>query len=312
MKLFTEEEFDQAKCADLLLCACTICGKQMFKTKRVVYTNKWHGKDGVYSCSGKCATALRLRSKNLQPKLEVRCEQCGILVSKTLSDIKRSKRHFCSKSCAAKYNMPLRPPPSSESNQQRSHTIKRLMAETPERFEGSRRRIQATSQYLKNPSMCPICNNNISYERRNNKTCSKTCRSLLMSKIRIQYLKSPNRKIRGHGVRSYMEITFEEWLQQHGMQKGRKGYLTEVQFHNPKTGKTGFCDFVFPKLRLIVELDGTHHLKRQHLDSLRDEHLVRRGWRVYRISIREYIQKTKVEEVSNLLRLVGETRVELV
>ena len=49
-------------------------------------------------CSNKCSVSSRKTSKSLS------CEQCGNIFEKTLSQIKKTKRHFCSQSCAAKYN----------------------------------------------------------------------------------------------------------------------------------------------------------------------------------------------------------------
>lgn len=98
-----------------------------------------------------------------------------------------------------------------------------------------------------------------------------------------------------------MEETFEKWLKQVGLNKSIKGYLTEVHFYNKITKRHGFCDFVFPKIRLIIELDGTHHLKRQAIDKIRDEHLQTRGWEVLRVTIKEYYNKSKLPLVHNKL-----------
>jgi very-short-patch-repair endonuclease len=85
-----------------------------------------------------------------------------------------------------------------------------------------------------------------------------------------------------------MERSLEEWLNKQGLHRGYNGYLTEVHFYNPNTKKNGFADFVLAKYKLIIELDGTHHIKRKKLDDVRDAYLKSRGWNVYRIPIAEY------------------------
>jgi very-short-patch-repair endonuclease len=43
------------------------------------------------------------------------------------------------------------------------------------------------------------------------------------------------------------------------------------------------ADFVCPQVRLVVEVDGEVHQRRERLDALRDEHLQRAGYRVLRL-----------------------------
>ncbi len=100
-----------------------------------------------------------------------------------------------------------------------------------------------------------------------------------------------------------MEKSFEMWIQKHGLSYGLHGYLTEVHIYNKHTKKYGFLDFVFPRKHLVIELDGKQHLDldRKRLDQIRDENLEARGWRVLRISHKEYIKKSRVDEISRLL-----------
>jgi very-short-patch-repair endonuclease len=44
------------------------------------------------------------------------------------------------------------------------------------------------------------------------------------------------------------------------------------------------ADFLAPSLRLIVEVDGAHHARRQGADQSRDRKLARLGYRVVRVS----------------------------
>lgn len=104
MKLFTEEEYTQAKYTDLLPGKCDVCGDQMFKPKRFFYRNDYNGFGGVCSCSKKCANILSLQSKYIHPKTEVECTHCKKKILKWHYEINKWKNIFCSNSCSALYN----------------------------------------------------------------------------------------------------------------------------------------------------------------------------------------------------------------
>ena len=97
--LYTEEEFKLAKSNDLLPCKCLYCNKTYNQTKHDLQTslNPNHHRIGNY-CSKKCQSLSQIT------KLNVLCANCGKEFGKTLSEIKKSKNHFCSQSCAAIYN----------------------------------------------------------------------------------------------------------------------------------------------------------------------------------------------------------------
>lgn len=99
-----------------------------------------------------------------------------------------------------------------------------------------------------------------------------------------------------------MEQSFREWLENLGIKHGVSGYLPEIQFYNPTTKKHGWADFVFPRLKLIIELDGSHHKNRRDLDHIRDVYLSNRGWSVLRIQHTEYRKKSRIGEVLVLLQ----------
>lgn len=100
-----------------------------------------------------------------------------------------------------------------------------------------------------------------------------------------------------------MERSFNDWLQSRGFQNNKNGFLEQVHFTYEYDGKTknGWMAFLFPTLKLIIELDGNHHLKRQHLDQIRDDHLRSRGYSIVRITHKEYVNKTRIDEVIDLL-----------
>ena len=97
--LFNEEQFKIAKTDDLLPYECYYCGNLYYRTKHSVQrVSKLAKYKSVKYCSKQCQTLSQIT------KLNVLCANCGKEFGKTLSEIKKSKNHFCSQSCAATYN----------------------------------------------------------------------------------------------------------------------------------------------------------------------------------------------------------------
>jgi len=98
--LYTQKEFKLAKTTDKLPCECYHCKAKFYSTKAKIClaiekTNKSHV---VKYCSKECKNNSQLT------KEKVNCKQCNIEFYKIPAEIKRRPNHFCSKSCAAKYN----------------------------------------------------------------------------------------------------------------------------------------------------------------------------------------------------------------
>ena len=97
--LYTEEEFKTTKDRSLLPLKCEHCGKTFHKMKNRIKV-ALSGKDEFKAqfCSNYC---------NGQNKITVQilsCEQCGKSFQRNQAEINKSKHHFCSQSCAAKYS----------------------------------------------------------------------------------------------------------------------------------------------------------------------------------------------------------------
>ena len=215
------------------------------------------------------------------------CSCCGIPKLITNKSYNTQQHHFCSKSCAAKFNNPLRYR-SDESKEKTSITLKNKV-----------RPINSVYYTL----ICQECSNSFISKNKFRKTCSTECKKRCISKKVSIWLSINRSHIRGSHVPSYMEHSFEQWLISHNLTYGLSGYLTEVYFYNPITKKNGWADFVFPRFHLIIELDGTHHLKRKELDQIRDEYLNSRSWNVIRITHKEYQNQTRIPEILQLLCL---------
>lgn len=97
--LYTQEEFKKAKTKDKLPCKCYACDDIFYKTKLSIQIilNPNSSSKGKY-CSHECY------SKNLITKEKLNCTNCNTEFEKLPNQIKKSKNHFCSKSCSATYN----------------------------------------------------------------------------------------------------------------------------------------------------------------------------------------------------------------
>lgn len=209
------------------------------------------------------------------------CKQCNTVFSVKL---KSDKKIFCTRSCAAVYN----------------NTGSKQSIETKEKISKSikaiRPRIIGRTKYM---NTCSQCNSIFKTHFKHTQTCSRMCYSLLMSKKKSLWLSTNRSHIKGPTKRSWMEESFVKWLKIN--YNGR--WYEQVYFWNEEQRKNGWADFVFPKLKLIIELDGSHHKKREHLDKIRDEYLTRvRGYEVIRITHKEYRSKKRIPEILARLR----------
>ena len=118
---------------------------------------------------------------------------------------------------------------------------------------------------------------------------------------RTEWLKNPlNRKNLGRHKRSWMELTFEEYLKYNNIQ----GWETEVHFWNENLRKNYFSDFIFEDKKLIIELDGTQHKKTIEQDTIRDLWFNSKGYTVTRIPVEEF--KKRHFSKQGFLDLLGE------
>ena len=99
IKLFTEEEFLNAKSDDFLPLQCKYCNKVFFALKKKI---KYNIKKGNIKNNRFCSDLCR----NLYTKktFEVVCLNCGKKFYKQATNYKKTHNHFCCQSCAAKYN----------------------------------------------------------------------------------------------------------------------------------------------------------------------------------------------------------------
>lgn len=147
---------------------------------------------------------------------------------------------------------------------------------------------------------CEVCATNF-YWKTKKKTCSKECQSKMHSVKMSERLRNPEyRKNYGRGKKSFLEKSFYDWLTSKNIVP-QIDFFDEHHIVNHLNGKNYWLDFYFPTLNLCIELDGTQHLKTVEKDQLRDDYMKSLDIRVVRVTAREYIKRTRQEEIEYLL-----------
>ncbi|MFA6903587.1 MAG: DUF559 domain-containing protein [Gallionellaceae bacterium] len=77
-------------------------------------------------------------------------------------------------------------------------------------------------------------------------------------------------------------------------QRIRNRQIGGVQFYRQKTLLSYIVDFYSPRVKLVIELDGSQHFEAEHQakDQNRDEQLMRTGLRVLRFDDRQVLTET--------------------
>jgi hypothetical protein len=98
IKVYTEEEYNQAKSHALLKLKCKICDKIFEREKRFIkHSITCHGGREMSCCSNECGHKSRITSKR------IKCFMCSNECVRVNSAIKKNEKTFCSHSCSATY-----------------------------------------------------------------------------------------------------------------------------------------------------------------------------------------------------------------
>lgn len=153
--------------------------------------------------------------------------------------------------------------------------------------------------------MCPTTFVINGTDKGSTRFCSPLCLSQYRSSKMSSWLSIPNnRKNYGRGKQSYMEASFSSWLTECGVI-----YESEKPLWNNTTHRNYFVDFFFPHLNLVIELDGSQHIKTADKDKLRDDFIKQEyGYTILRVSHKEYQSKTKYNLICSLLNINGTGR----
>lgn len=264
---------------DKVKCSCDHCGGEFERDKRHVVKFKDFDKDNLGTTKCYCSAACKAAANGSQT---IFCRCCG----------KRTPegRAFCSPECKEK----------TRKTRTLSEETKKKIAATLVRFNES---LPKRVPLLKKME-CVNCGKTFEHIHKI-KTCSEVCYKEHHSKRQSEALKNPERrKNLQRNRRSYMETSFSDFLDKHGIQRDE-----EFHIRNHELNKSYYADFYFKQFNLIIELDGTQHRYRQESDTVRDEYIQRvLGIKVVRISHYEYIKKLRMDEICELLGIKMEPR----
>jgi hypothetical protein len=97
---YSKSQFDQAKQNDPLPLQCYICKKIFSKTKKEIsqVIHKTNRSFVCKYCSRQCFY------KSMITKITLSCKHCGTKFQKTPNQFKKTKNHFCSRSCSTTFH----------------------------------------------------------------------------------------------------------------------------------------------------------------------------------------------------------------
>jgi len=96
--LYTQKEFNNSKANELLKLQCYHCKSSFLKEKKRIKSEMKLQKGECRYCSHDCYYQFKTKIQ------EVTCTNCSSTFEKQLNQIKRSKNHFCSRSCSTSFN----------------------------------------------------------------------------------------------------------------------------------------------------------------------------------------------------------------
>lgn len=231
------------------------------------------------------STKLKINLKTDYYNNPKKCKNCSNII-----DFEKRTNKFCNHACSASYNNKKRGPHSEET---KSKIIKAS---------------QGRKQKICKVSFCKICGSTIPNKRIN--SCSIECKNKLISeKIKIAFKEGRHKGnlYRSRNNPSYMESSFDDWLVSNDC---KYQWIKEHPFKRYDNlgnyEKCYFVDFFFPDLKLVIELDGSHHDTQLDYDIDRDNYIINNYnnvTKVVRITYNEYISLSRIEEIKLLLNI---------
>lgn len=278
---YTKEEYENAKSTDMLALECEHCGKLFYAEKKQIKFELKLNRGRLKFCSVECSDLSHRKSHQLH------CEECGkeIKVVDSVYKQSKTKRFFCSQSCAAKYNNRLREKPSDETKRKTSESLIKYYS----KFKKSkneeikvRRKYDTSSRFVKH--VCSICGKiyTLQDDGSTRKFCSKECSNeykrntkRYLSEETIAKLSAAGKhsaEIQGENRRSKNEKYFCE--------------LCEKHFKNVKHNEPIFngwdADVIIEDIKVAVLWNG-----KWHYQKIKEDHSVEQVQNRDKIKIKE-------------------------
>jgi hypothetical protein len=209
--------------------------------------------------------------------VQVNCNNCNIEFTKLFNQYKKSKNHFCSRSCNASFNNSIRIR-SEETNNK-------------------------TRLALQKSHKCVICKTIINGGRR--KTCSRQCmKQLNINNGKINGIKGGVASAASQQRRSKNEILFSELCIEYF---GEDDIQCNEQIFKDKNGNMWDCDIYIKSLKIAILWDGWYwhyslnvSKKQKTRDILKRKIILNNGSTYYTIIDKGKFNKEFVKEQFNL------------
>jgi len=237
-----------------------------------------------------------LSKYNKNPK---KCKLCDSILP-----FDKRENDFCNSSCSAKYNNLNRP---TEVYKSLSTILKSRQSSIVRYRNGIRYSSydEMVNGYYESPKICAVCNSVLEYDSRKRKTCSKECTVKYQSNYQKERLsKFPHKhpsvlcsKIRNK--RSYPEIMLEDYLINLGLVK-------DVDYIPQHPIGKYVVDFFFPKLKLIIEVDGEYwHDLESDREVIRENYLIENEFTAVHFWAKDITAKKHHIEIKELVLKAG-------
>jgi len=226
-------------------------------------------------------------------------ELCSYGCAEVANFLNGSNRLMC---CKSSNSCPVNKRKNSLQNKESYSTGARLSAtEVYKKLDQSAKDRMVWAKGLTKETNSSLLNMSLKLKGRPgiSRPCSEETKQKL-SKFKTEWLKNPdNRKNLGRHKKSWMELTFENYLKYNNIQD----WDLEIHFWNEELRKNYFPDFIFESKKLIIELDGTQHRKTVKQDAIRDQWFESKGYKVVRITHPEF--KERYFSGKGFLDLIG-------
>jgi very-short-patch-repair endonuclease len=241
----------------------------------------------------KCSTFFKY---NKNPK---KCKNCNNIIP-----YDNRVNDFCNRSCSGSYNNLNR---NSEVYEKLSKTLSDAKSSMVMYRNGKRYNSynEMVGDYYTSPKKCIICNSVLDYESRKRKTCSKECKTKYQSNKQKERLKlHPHKhpsvlcsKIRDK--RSYPEIMLEDYLIDLGL-------IINVDYIPQHPIGKYVVDFFFPKLKLIIEVDGEYwHNLESDRELVREDYLIKSNFNIIHFWAKNITTKKHHTQIKELVLKAG-------
>ena len=287
--LYTQEEYDLSKSSDLLPLKCEHCGKTFYVQKKLITHELNNLRGRCKFCSMDCFYESK------KTRIKVNCGKCGkeLEIKKSVYNDSKTKRFFCSQSCAASFNNAERGAMNEETKEKIKQSLKQHYKTLGRQANLEQKKDTNTRE--RKERTCKVCGKTYYYSHlfpgTTRVVCSKEC-SEIIKKHRKEFLPQETiEKLRNAGRNSAKSQANKR------RSKNEKYFceLCEKHFKNVKHNVPMFngwdADVIIEDIKTAILWNGKWHYKKitekhsieqvQNRDSIKIEEIIKMGYKPY-------------------------------